>query len=136
MGSSWAFKITASIIKPTRETLLDYSAYLLLTLSIIAIARVIIGQTELKQLCYKNETNVEEIVMVLPPNIKSKSNSFHESIPFSKLNVSEQIVINDNQFCTKYYQAFFPYVLFVESMLLLMVGILWVKVSRIVFCIL
>ena len=135
MGSTWAFKITASKIKPTRETLLDYVSYLMMILSIVAIARVIIGNSDLHERC----TDLGVVSTQESNHTQDASNkdlsalaSFTETnkyITLQHFSTSRATQVAKNQFpCRKFYQSFFAYILAVESVVLLLVGILWVKV--------
>ena len=138
MGSTLVFKTTASVIKPTRETMLDYSSYILLALSIIAFARVLIGSTELSHMCNQNGS-------VIIANVNNVSaTSINSSWPL-ETEIDKDPVIMDNKddisyhdtkhysYCKKYFQAHFPYILGVESFALLLLGIFWVKMPKVNF---
>ena len=138
MGSSWAFKITASMIKPTREALLDYVSYMLVILSIIAVARVIIGSSDLHEDCINSGLFALESNYSLDSARKSLTVSTKSSYAEIEIPVNVLVTEGNSKFnqitksvfrCTKFFQSYFAYILAVESVILLLVGILWVKVS-------
>jgi len=164
MGSTLAFKITASLIKPTREALLDYCSYILIILSIISIARVLIGKDDLRPDCYdimnnftdqhdsskdasalhgstETEITTVEDVGLIDDGIRNIS--WNETIFQPPKNWSNTVASHDiyqdlpehdenfiDKVCPKYYQAYFPYFLLLESCIFLLIGIFWVKVSE------
>ncbi|XP_076802268.1 volume-regulated anion channel subunit LRRC8D-like [Clavelina lepadiformis] len=167
MGSSWAFKITASLIKPTRETLLDYCAYILIIISVVGIARVWIGSEDIKNSCSSLGRNTSNSSLNWTLKLNEKSNVRHSgsasnvdtenfitaSNNFQPNKSEEQEPHNESSkaldpklyegaeqrnvvqitypYCSKHYQAYFPYILLVESIILLFTGILWVKMPSV-----
>nr|CAB3263537.1 volume-regulated anion channel subunit LRRC8B [Phallusia mammillata] len=159
MGSSWAFKITASLIKPTRESLLDYCSYVLIIIALISVARVIIGRDGLKQNCFdtndsslhQNKTAVEIVTQMAVSSQNKDKEAFHmtsglqphfvgnkqiNSSATSKKNNSMLDVVplpttQTSVVCVKHFQAYFSYFVLVEAILLLLIGILWVKMPKV-----
>ncbi|XP_078491113.1 uncharacterized protein LOC100185148 [Ciona intestinalis] len=160
MASSWAFKTTASLIKPTREALLDYCAYILLVVALIGTARIIIGRSELQQLCSRktviqgntsqpltNKLNKTGDDVLTKPNLDEETQFILQSNlkvhPVKDLKVADdkdEISADKHKqdsnssvlyFCLKHYQAYLPYFLLTESVVLLLIGILWVKMPSV-----
>nr|XP_002127699.1 volume-regulated anion channel subunit LRRC8B [Ciona intestinalis] len=161
MASSWAFKTTASLIKPTREALLDYCAYILLVIAIIGTTRIIIGRSELQQLCPRktfiqsntsqpltHEFNKTGDIVLTKPNLDKETRQFvlqsnlkvHLVKDLKVAEGEDDISVHKQKqdfnssvlyFCLKHYQAYLPYFLLAESAVLLLIGILWVKMPSV-----
>uniref|UniRef100_H2Z4M8 LRRC8 pannexin-like TM region domain-containing protein n=1 Tax=Ciona savignyi TaxID=51511 RepID=H2Z4M8_CIOSA len=155
MGSSWAFKTTASLIKPTREALLDYCSYVLIVIALVGTARIIIGRKDLEQLCaggnaienksikeHNNYTRnasstsfADQSKHGIDKGFKFESNlKVHISNQISKtIDIEEDSTSmpTPKHYCLKHYQAYLPYFLLVESIVLLLIGVLWVKMPAV-----
>lgn len=151
------FRISGSIIKPSRETLLDYCSYCLIVIALIGAARIWIGGSGMTQDCPLN--NASRSDAFVKNNLSNRSEESNvgvisdvqnkSSIPISDDLVSlyesmmaegsSQIKMDGEKVdaeepsvkCAKYYQSVFAYILLVESSILLFSGLIWTKIPRV-----
>lgn len=134
------FRISGSIIKPSRETLLDYCSYCLLVIALIGAARIWIGGSIMTQDCPRN--NAPQNLSYVENNLTNKGsdadfnfdvqNESFQSLS-GDLEISRELNAGEqNMKCAKYYQSVFAYVLLVESSILLFSGLIWTKVCLLI----
>lgn len=144
-------KLSFSIIKPTRESFLDYCSYFLIVIALTGVARVWIGGSKMRISCPiivengDNDFAIEVHSSLSLPYEKVRLKEENSQLSSGEGETNQLLSLDDKDLknlnvskntepiheCAKYYQTTFAYILLIESTLLFFSGLVWDKVPKV-----